>query len=199
MSVRFALLALLSQRPRYGYELRSAFEAIVGGDENWDVSPAQVYTTLDRLEQAGLVGPRSPSGAVEKRTYSITRKGRVALRDWFASDIESKHQQDEFFVKLMASLVSGEADPLTLIQEQRASLFRQLHEATIQRDSYDPGSEMAQILLIDKALMHLEADLRWLDLTEQRMAEVRKQPLPEARLRPRGRPRKESSAERSGE
>ena len=57
MSVRNAILGLLAQRPRHGYDLRAAFEAVVGGDEIWEVKPAQIYTTLERLEQAGLVNP----------------------------------------------------------------------------------------------------------------------------------------------
>ena len=55
MSVRNALLGLLEQRPRHGYELHDAFEAMAGGEDNWDVKPAQVYATLARLEPAGLI------------------------------------------------------------------------------------------------------------------------------------------------
>jgi DNA-binding PadR family transcriptional regulator len=193
MSVRFALLGFLAQRPRHGYELRMAFEALVGGDENWDLKPAQVYTTLERLEGAGLVGKQlSAQGRVpEKQVYTITERGRESLREWFAEGVASKHGQDEFFIKLMACLMSGEADPAALIQTQRTQVFRQLHDAIALRDGYDPRSEMAQILLLEKAVMHHEADLRWLDITEQRLEEVKKQPLPEPEKRPRGRPRKE--------
>jgi DNA-binding PadR family transcriptional regulator len=197
MSVRYALLGLLAQRPRNGYELRSAFEALMGGDANWDLKPAQVYTTLERLEHAGLVGRQSLArdGGAEKRIYSITAKGKRSLREWLAQGVESKHRQDEFFVKLMTCLMSGESDPAALIQAQRACLFQQLHDTTALRDAYDPRVKMAQILLLDKALMHLEADLRWLDITEQRLEEVKRQPLPEPEIRPRGRPRK---GERNG-
>jgi hypothetical protein len=65
-----------------------------------------------------------------------------------------------------------------------------LHAATNQRDGYNPKTEMAQILLLDKSIMHLEADLRWLDITEQRLDEVKGQPLPEPEIRRRGRPKK---------
>jgi len=194
MSVRYALIGLLAQQPRNGYELRSAFEALVGGGENWDVKPAQVYTTLDRLEKAGFVkkqragkGERSGKG-----TYAITEAGRASLREWFGQGVDSKHVQDEFFVKLASSMASGEADPASVIQTQRVHLLRQLHDATAIRDSFDPHAEMAQILLLDKAMMHLEADLRWLDITEQRLDEVKKQPQRKPEFRPRGRPRKRS-------
>ncbi len=193
MSVRFAILGLLAQRPRHGYELRSAFSAVVGGDENWDVKPAQIYTTLDRLEEARLVRCSSDLGEGDepaRRIYAITPEGDRALRAWFDSGVTPEHQRDEFFVKLMTGLVSGEADPDRLIQVQRSHLFQELHDATTLRDSYDPHTEMAQILLLDKVIMHLEADLHWLDITETRLDEVKHQPLPEPEIRPRGRPKK---------
>ena len=46
MSVRNAILGLLADHPRHGYELRAAFEALAGGEALWSVKPAQVYTTL---------------------------------------------------------------------------------------------------------------------------------------------------------
>lgn len=193
MSVRHAILGLLAQRPRHGYDLRAAFVAVMGGELNWDVKPAQIYTTLERLEQAGLVQCESDLGEGEepsRRVYAITLAGKEDLHEWFASGITPEHQRDEFFIKLMVGLVCGEADPARLIQTQRAHLFQDLHAATNLRDSYDPQTEMAQILLLDKSIMHLEADLRWLDITEQRLEQVKRQPLPEPEIRPRGRPRK---------
>jgi len=197
MSVRFAILGLLARKPRHGYELRAAFEAVVGGDANWDVKPAQIYTTLERLEEAGLVERTSDLGEGDepaRRIYAVTAAGEQALHEWFSSGVTPDHQRDEFFVKLMTGLVSGEADPARIIQTQRAHLYQELHEATTLRDSYDPHTEIAQILLLDKVTMHLEADLRWLDMTEQRLDEVKGQPLPEPEIRHRGRPRKSAGS-----
>ena len=145
------------------------------------------------MEQAGLIQCESDLGEGEepsRRVYAITPSGKEALQEWFASGITPEHQRDEFFIKLMVGLVGGEADPARLIQTQRAHLYQDLHAATNQRDSYDPRTEMAQILLLDKSIMHLEADLRWLDITEQRLEQVKRQPFPEPEIRPRGRPRK---------
>jgi len=193
MSVRYAMLGLLAQRPRHGYELRSAFEAVVGGDANWEVKPAQIYTTLMRLEQAGLVERSSDLGEGEepsRRVYAVTAVGREALKDWFDSGTTPEHQRDEFFVKLMIGLASGAANPRKIIQTQRSHLYQELHNATALRDSYNKKSALAQILLLDKAIMHIEADLRWLDMAETRLDEVKRQPLPEPEMRPRGRPKK---------
>jgi DNA-binding PadR family transcriptional regulator len=192
MSVRHAVLGLLVQRPRHGYELRAAFQALVGGEENWDVKPAQIYTTLTRLEQGGLVvedGVEQDAGP-EKRVYAITSAGRKSLKEWFACGIEPEHQHDEFFLKVMIGLASGVADPYHLIQTERVHLFQELHDITEHRRQADPARELAKILLLDKAVMHLEADLRWLDMIEARLDEIKHQPLPEPESKPRGRPRK---------
>jgi len=183
-------LGLREQRPRHGYELHDAFEAVVGGEENWDVKPAQIYTTLTRLERGGLIAEAAleQAGGPEKRIYALTPAGREALRDWLCAPVKTEHQRDEFFLKLMIGLATGEADPYRLLYVQRASLYRELHALTARRSRADPRSELAHILLLDQAIMHLEADLRWLDMVEARLDEVRRQPLPEPEPRPRGRP-----------
>lgn len=190
MSVRHALLGLLAQRPRHGYELHAAFEAVVGGEATWDVKPAQVYTTLLRLEESGLVREDSVTqdGGPEKRIYEITEAGRDALADWYGSGVEVEHQRDEFFVKLMLSLATGEADPYQVIWAQRSRLYQDLHDLMIRRGDADPRTALAQILLLEKAIMHVEADLRWLEIVEARLDEMKRQPLPEPMPKRRGRP-----------
>jgi DNA-binding PadR family transcriptional regulator len=192
MTVRNALLGLLAQRPSHGYELRAAFEAVVGGEENWEVKPGQIYTTLARLEEAGLIGQRSveKEGGPEKRIYAITNEGRKELKAWLSAGTGREHQRDEFFLKLMIGLATGEAEPRTMIQTQRTELYHNLHAVTTQRQRTDPTTQLAHILLLDKVGMHLEVDLRWLDMIEARLDDVKKQPLPVPEPRPRGRPPK---------
>jgi hypothetical protein len=69
-------------------------------------------------------------------------------------------------------------------------LYQELHRITTVRTKLDPHTELARILLMDKATMHLEADLRWLDIIEARLEEVKSQPVPHPEMRPRGRPTK---------
>jgi DNA-binding PadR family transcriptional regulator len=172
--------------------LRAAFEALVGGEGLWQVKPAQIYTTLARLEEGGLVTEKglSQDGGPEKRTYSLTPQGRSELNHWFATGVESEHQRDEFFIKLMLSIDDEKADPYLVIRAQRSELYRELHDLTARRNAANPRRELAQIFLLDKTIMHLEADLKWLDLLEARLDDIRKQPVPQPEIRPRGRPRK---------
>ena len=164
----------------------------MGGEENWDLKPAQIYTTVSRLESAGLIAEErvEQDAGPEKRIYALTPQGRQVLDEWLSSDIVQGHQRDEIYAKLMISLVSGAADPFDVLKIQRTSLYRELHGITVQRIAADPANELAKILLLDKAAMHLEADLRWLDMTEARLDEIKRQPLPEPELKVRGRPRK---------
>ncbi len=192
MTVRNAILGLLAQSPRHGYELRAAFEALIGGDDIWDVKPAQIYTTLSRLEEAGLVHQDGveQDGGPEKRIYSLTTTGRHELAQWFVTGVAGAHHRDEFFVKLMLSLHNRQVDPYAVIRAQRNRLYKELHVLTARRNACDARTELAQIFLLDKSIMHLEADLRWLDLIEARLDDIRRQPMPQPQIRPRGRPKK---------
>ncbi len=164
----------------------------MGGEHNWDVKPAQIYTTLSRLEKDGLVAKAAveQDSGPEKRVFAITPAGRDLLAQWFMSGVDQDHQRDEFFVKLMVCLATGGAPPHKVIQAQRSRLFQDLHGMTAQRNRSNPKTELAQILLYDKGIMHLEADLRWLDMIEARLEEMSRQPMRAPEVKPRGRPRK---------
>ena len=195
MSVRYGLLGLLAQGPRHGYELHSEFVALAGGADQWDVKPPQIYSTLARLQEAGLVAEVGveQEGGPEKRILTITPAGRAELDAWFETPVVGEHLRDELFVKLMLSLDDGVAGGETarqVIHTQRAALYRDLHRVTTRRQAANPRDELGQILLLDKMAMHLEADLRWLEMVEARLEEVRRQPLPQPEPRPRGRPKK---------
>jgi len=174
--------------------LWTAFEALVGGEEIWNVKPAQIYTTLARLEESGLVRREGTDqdGGPEKRIYAITPAGEAELASWFAAGVAEERQRDEFFVKLMLSIDAEGADPANVIQAQRGSLFQELHDLTARRNRSDPKTELATIFLLDKTLMHVEADLRWLDMVEARLGEMGRQKKVPPVIRPRGRPRKSS-------
>ncbi len=192
MSVRHSLLGLLAQKPRYGYELRAAFTSLAGGSENWDVTPAQIYTTLNRMRESGLIEIEQSSqhSTNEKKIYSITATGLQELNRWFMTDVRDEPQQDAFYLKLMLSRDLDFVDTNQLILIQRTGLYRDLHRITQTRQKLDSHTDLARIMIMDKAIMHLEADLRWLDMVEARLEEVIKQPAPEPLLRSRGRPQK---------
>jgi DNA-binding PadR family transcriptional regulator len=70
VSVRHALLALLSEGPEYGLQLREEFEARTG--EVWPLNVGQVYTTLQRLERDGLAESDDADSEGPQRRFRIT-------------------------------------------------------------------------------------------------------------------------------
>jgi DNA-binding PadR family transcriptional regulator len=191
MSVRHALLGLLHQRPRHGYELHAALSSLSAG-ELWDIKPAQIYATLDRLAEAGLVReqPVAQVGGPQRRPFELTDDGVAELRGWFSMPVQQAHQRDEFFLKLMLAITSGIHSPLAVLHTQRTRLYRDLHELLAQRKAAADSGALAHQLQLDQVVLHLEADLRWLEMVELRLDEMARHPPPTAPARPRGRPRK---------
>ncbi|HUS14934.1 MAG TPA: PadR family transcriptional regulator [Chloroflexia bacterium] len=189
--VQRALLALLSAQPGHGYELHDRFEAALGG--HWELNTGQIYSSLDRLARDGLVTEDSVSrdGGPDKRLWALTPAGEAELRAWFGAPVPRDYRlRDEFYLKLMLAVGMPDGQPARVIQVQRRELFRELHNLTARRNAADPGQELARILLLDGAIMHTEAELRWLDMVETRLDDIRGQPLPRPPPRARGRPRK---------
>jgi len=166
--MRFPLLALLANGPAHGYELKTAMEQRFGAVLG-PLNAGQIYTTLSRLERDGLVDDDAvaQNGRPNKRVYRLTEQGRVELRGWVADSTPQTRLKDDFFIKLVLARAAQIADPLELIDRQRAAYLqalRDLDDVAAQAN----GDETAA-LLVEGAALHLEADLKWLDLCEQRM------------------------------
>lgn len=186
-----ALLALLSDQPRHGYELRDLFEATAGG--HWELNSGQIYSSLERLARDGLVVEASVEkvGGPDRRLWAITDQGRAELVEWFRSAVTRDYRlRDELYVKLMLAIATRVEEPYEVVQVQRRELFRELHEHTAARNRCDARAELPRILLLDSAIMHTEAELRWLDMVESRLQPLSRRPPPSVPARPRGRPRK---------
>jgi DNA-binding PadR family transcriptional regulator len=197
-SVQNALLALLVQRPRHGYELRDLFEAALGG--YWELNSGQIYSSLDRLARDGLVVQEGVerSGGPDKRVWALTDEGREELAGWFDAPVPRDYRlRDELYLKLMLALVTQPSRARHILMVQRRELFRELHSLTGRRNEMDPKQALAHILLLDSAIMHTEAELRWLDMVEARLDDIRGQPPPLPPPRQRGRPRKRDNTETS--
>src|SRR3954469_1687261 len=128
-SVQNALLALLSQRPRHGYELRDLFEAALGG--LWELNSGQIYSSLERLARDGLVVEDSVerSGGPDKRLWTLTDDGKKELAAWFDSPVPRDYRlRDEFYLKLMLALVTLPSGAGHILIVQRRELFSELHD-----------------------------------------------------------------------
>jgi DNA-binding PadR family transcriptional regulator len=166
MSVRHSLLALLERGPMHGYGLKSEFEAATG--QMWPLNDGQVYTTLTRLERDGLV--EADEEADGQRAYRLTRSGRDELRSWFSEAVRRDLvPRQELAIKLIFAVRSPSADVHEVIQRQRAATVRSLQELTRLKGN-GGGDDLAWTLTLDGLLFQGEAEVRWLDLCEARLA-----------------------------
>jgi DNA-binding PadR family transcriptional regulator len=164
MSVRHSLLALLEQGPMHGYGLKSEFEAATG--QLWPLNDGQVYTTLTRLERDGLVEAGAETEG--QRAYRLTGAGREELDAWFSQAVRRDLvPRQELAIKLIFAVRSPSADAHQVIQRQRAATMRSLQELTRLKGD---GDDLAWTLTLDGLLFQGEAEVRWLDLCEARLA-----------------------------
>ena len=167
MSVRQGLLALLVEQPRHGYELRAEFERRTGG--TWPLNVGQVYTTLARLERDGavLAGDENDAG---QRQYTLTDSGRAELEQWFATPVRRESRpRDELAVKLALAVTAPGVDVVDVLQTQRSDSLRALQDYTRLKARAAPD-DLAWLLVLDGLVFATEAEVRWLDHCETRLA-----------------------------
>ena len=164
MSIRHGLLALLTAGPRYGYQLRAAFEESTGA--TWPLNIGQVYTTLSRLERDGLVRPL-PEEDGGQRPYEITDAGRAEVERWFATAVtRTDRPRDELVIKLAVALTTPGVHVPTVVQTQRTATMRTLQELTRLKTRENAAADLSWRLVLDAMIFQAEAEVRWLDHCE---------------------------------
>jgi DNA-binding PadR family transcriptional regulator len=166
MSVRHALLALLSEGPKYGLQLREEFEA--GTGEVWPLNVGQVYTTLQRLERDGLVESEGGQDGPQKG-FRITPAGQRELAGWLRTppDLASP-PRDELVMKVLVALRVPGTDVRDVIQVHRRYLVELMQQWTRIKEA-EAESDMNLALVVDAELFRLDAVVRWLDAADGRI------------------------------
>lgn len=170
MSVRHALLALLSEGPKYGLQLREEFEERTG--EVWPLNVGQVYTTLQRLERDGLIESDSDSEAGPQKSFRLTGDGASELDDWLRTPPDlSSPPRDELVIKvLVASRIPG-VDVHDVVQAHRRRIVELMQEWTrMKRDAR--ADDLPLALVVDAELFRLDSVTRWLDAADARLRRV---------------------------
>jgi len=165
MSVRHALLALLSEGPKYGLQLREEFEARTG--EVWPLNVGQVYTTLQRLERDGLVESDGDGQDGPQKGFRITAAGAQELTEWLRTPSDmSSPPRDELVMKVLVALRVPGTDARDVIQVHRRYLVELMQQWTRIKES-EAESDMS--LALDAELFRLDAVVRWLDAADGRI------------------------------
>lgn len=165
MSISHTLLGLLEAGPRHGYDLKRAFDERFGHDR--PLHYGQVYSTMSRLLKNGLVEVDGveTGGGPERKRYAITDAGITDVEEWLGrAERPEPYLQSVLYTKVVLALLTGR-DANSLLDVQRAEHLRLMRELTRRKATGD----LADKLICDHALFHLEADLRWLELTAARL------------------------------
>jgi len=166
MSVRHALLALLSEGPSYGLQLREELAARTG--EVWPLNVGQVYTTLQRLERDGLVESDGADDGPQKG-FRITTSGEAELAEWLRNPPDlSSPPRDELVIKILIALRLPGVDVHEVLQSHRRYLVQLMQEWTRLKE-YAAERDLAFGLAVDAELFRLDAVVRWLDAAEGRI------------------------------
>ncbi|MEW2221420.1 PadR family transcriptional regulator [Streptomyces sp. NPDC006990] len=171
MSIGHTLLGLLETGPRHGYDLKRAFDERFGQDK--PLHYGQVYSTMSRLLKNGLVEVegREPGEGPERKRYAITDAGVTDVQEWLATPEKPEpYLHSTLYTKLVLALLTGR-DGAALLDTQRAEHLRLMRELTRRKT----GGDLADQLICDHALFHLEADLHWLETAAARLDALRSQ------------------------
>jgi DNA-binding PadR family transcriptional regulator len=167
MIVRHALLALLSEGPKYGFQLAQEFEA--GTGEMWPLNTGQVYTTLQRLERDGSVESDDVVTDGQQNSYRITESGRAELDQWLHTPPDtSRPPRDELVIKVLVALRIPGVDVAELTQSYRRHVIEAMHQYTRLKEDA-PDGDIGLLLVADAELYRLDSVIRWLDAAEARI------------------------------
>jgi DNA-binding PadR family transcriptional regulator len=186
MSIRHALLALLSEGPKYGLQLGQEFEA--GTGELWPLNTGQVYTTLQRLERDGFVESDDSADEGPQKGFRITDSGLRELHEWFRTPADaSSPPRDELVIKVLVALRMNDVDVSELVQAHRRHAIEAMQQYTrLKEDARD--DEIGLLLVADAEIYRLDAVVRWLDAADARVKRLPDAPaLPASPMRTRPR------------
>jgi DNA-binding PadR family transcriptional regulator len=180
MSVRYALLALLSEGPKYGLQLRQEFEARTG--EVWPLNVGQVYTTLQRLERDGLVESDDSDPDSAQKDFRITSDGQTDLDRWLRTPPDlSEPPRDELVVKVLIAVGLSGVDVHEVIQVHRRYLVELMQRWTRLKES-EAEFDLGFALAVDAELFRLDSVVRWLDSADGRFKRAATEPPRESAL-----------------
>lgn len=168
--LKYALLALIAQRPRHGYDLKSAFEQAMGG--TWPVNIGQIYTTLARLERDELVDSEviEQDARPDRKVYRLTEKGEKELDRWLGEPMElGPPLRDDIYIKFFASAIARPKVRPTFLDDARRSLQDALAAVERQRTPAPRNGVDPTGLLLDAVSLQLQSTLHWLDRVAERV------------------------------
>jgi DNA-binding PadR family transcriptional regulator len=134
--LKYILLGFIWQKPSTGYELKHALDNTTGNF--WHAYHSQVYTTLRKLEEEGLIQTFVENGNdhLTRRVCYITEKGKKALVEWLNDPmIEIPKMKEDLLVRVFFSglrsipEIEAELRLQKKLHEQQLALYRDARQS----------------------------------------------------------------------
>jgi DNA-binding PadR family transcriptional regulator len=169
------LLALLAGGPQHGYDLKKSYDQRF--PQAKPIAFGQVYGTLGRLERDGFVeqSGQSREGGPDRTEFALTRAGRKKLTGWLARiETPAPYISSELLAKVVvALLVADTGEARAYLSAQRQAHAARLRELTTLKT--DPTAPLGDVVAADFAIAHIDADLRWMQTTLERVADLHRE------------------------
>jgi DNA-binding PadR family transcriptional regulator len=166
MSLKYVLLGLLTQQPRYGYEIKREAEQLLGN--SGELNPGQLYPLLRKLaEQQLIAGERvEQEDRPDKRIFTLTEAGAQELSAWFNQPVPLSIGRSALFLRFVVlALVRPEARA-DFLKEQRHRLLEFIGQLVADRAKHLGSEDLSTRALRELTVMHAEADLKWIEWLE---------------------------------
>src|SRR5215472_8229567 len=162
MSLKYVLLGLLTQQPRYGYKLKSEAEQLLGNGA--ELNPGQLYPLLRRLaEQQLLEGERiEQEDRPDKRVFTLTEAGLSELNAWFEEPVPLTVGRSALFLRFVVLALVRPEEQAAFLKEQRRSLLEFIGQLVADRAKHEGSEDLSTHALRELTLAHVEADLKWI-------------------------------------
>ncbi|HEU5127703.1 MAG TPA: PadR family transcriptional regulator [Glycomyces sp.] len=171
MSLRYAVLGILSIQPMSGYELKKVIDHSVG--HFWTADQSQVYRTLAGLVEEGLASRRTvvQDDRPNLHVHNATERGLAALDEWLASPLRTPPTREPF----LARLFFADRMPTEAVRELLESRRREVGEqlAALEAIAVPPADggvgNMLRVATLENGIAHAKTELDWLATTLRRL------------------------------
>jgi DNA-binding PadR family transcriptional regulator len=172
MSLKYVLLGLLRQQPKHGYELKQEAERLLGGSA--ELNPGQLYPLLRKLaDQQLIAGERiEQEDRPDKRVFTLTEAGAQELSQWLEEPVPPKVERSSLFLRLVVLALVRGADVPAFLQRQRRLLLEFIGQLVDDRAKHQNSDDLATSALREAAILHAEADLKWIEWLEATLREA---------------------------
>ncbi len=156
----FAILGLVMERPRHGYEIKRALAQL----GFWTVSFGSLYPALRRLEKRGAI--EAAEGTGRRKAYAITSDGTETFASLLATDPDASETDRAFQVRLAFLSQLPQDERVRVLELRRTKIATHLktsRDIFIDARNATENPDRYRLALMEHAMRSTEADIAWLD------------------------------------